>query len=73
MVTVNRIEANPESGGRVYNGRGYGAGDRGSLGGPTQSVGGSSGADTSTGSASGGSSTGRTAKPRGGRGGGGAS
>tara|TARA_B100000959_G_scaffold245552_1_gene270311 strand:- start:1481 stop:2317 length:837 start_codon:yes stop_codon:yes gene_type:complete len=69
MVTVNRIESSPESGGRVYNGRGYRAGE-GSRTGPTQSVGGSSGADTSTGSASGGSSTGRTAKPRGGRGGG---
>jgi len=71
MVTVNRRESNPESGGRVYNGRGYRAGDQGSRTGPTQSVGGSSGAGTSTGSASGGSSTGRTAKPRGGRGGGG--
>ena len=70
-VIVNRREFNPETGGRVYNGRGYGAGDRGSFRGPDQSVGGSSGADTSTGSASGGSSTGRTAKPRGGRGGGG--
>ncbi len=72
-VIVNRREFNPETGGRVYNGRGYGAGDRGSYRGPDQSVGGSSGADTSTGSASGGSSTGRTAKPRGGRGGGGGS
>jgi hypothetical protein len=68
MVTVNRRESNPESGGRVYNGRGYRAGDQGSRTGPTQSVGGSSGAGTSTGSASGGSSTGRTAKRRGGGG-----
>ena len=65
-VIVNRRESNPESGGRVYNGRGYRAGDRGSSStGPTRSVGGSSG----TGAASGGSSTGRTgrtAKRRGG-------
>ncbi|GIS79306.1 MAG: hypothetical protein CM1200mP14_08720 [Gammaproteobacteria bacterium] len=36
-MIVNRREFNPETGGRVYNGRGYGAGDRGSFRGPDQS------------------------------------
>jgi hypothetical protein len=67
-VIVNRREPTPEFGGRVYNGRGYRAGGSGSGTRPSPVAGGSSGVDNRTGSGSGRSSTGRTAKRRGGGG-----
>jgi len=67
-VIVNRREPTPKFGGRVYNGRGYRAGDPGSRTRPAPVAGGSSGADTRTAPGGGRSSTGRTAKRRGGGG-----